>query len=122
GSRTAASTSDWTRPTRTRARSSSAWSPEFDTVMAVSALSTLVLALALQLPGETGQVRGQVRSEETGEILPGATVEVVDARPARAVASGIDGSYMLPAVPAGRRTIRARHVGFAPFEMEVVVP
>lgn len=91
--------------------------------MAMTAVAAAMLAFALQqLPGAGGSVRGEIRSEESGVVVPGATVEVLDSRPRRATATDSIGTYRLHDVPAGRHTIRARRVGFAPFEMEVVVP
>lgn len=90
--------------------------------MSLIALSSALLALTLQqLPGG-GSLRGEVRSEDTGATVAGATVEVLDSRPQRATASDSAGHYLLAGVPAGRWTVRARRVGFAPLEMEVVVP
>lgn len=80
-----------------------------------------LLALALQLPASTGEVRGEVRSEGTGEVITGATVEVLDGRP-RAASSDDSGRYRLVGIDPGRRTIRARRVGYAPLEMVVMVP
>jgi hypothetical protein len=90
--------------------------------MVLPAISAAVLALALQVPQPAGAVRGQVRSESTGALIPGASVEVLDSWPQRASASDSAGRYHLAAVPAGRRTIRARRVGYAALEMEVVIP
>ena len=81
--------------------------------MILSTVATALLAALMQLPGLNGEVRGEVRSETTGEIIPGATVEVLDGRP-RATATGDDGRYRLEGISPGRRTIRARRVGFAP--------
>src|SRR5690606_22057484 len=90
--------------------------------MILTAVSAALLALAVQLPGQAGVVRGEIRSEETGEVIAGATVEVVGSHPLLASASDAAGRYTLLEVPAGRRTLRARRVGYAPFELDVVVP
>lgn len=90
--------------------------------MALTTIAAALAALALQQLPTGGSVRGEIRSEETGAVVAGATVEVLDGRPLRATASDSIGRYVLADVPAGRRTIRARRVGFAPLEMEVVVP
>lgn len=90
-------------------------------MFATSLLAT-ALAFALQIPVQTGVLSGEVRSEETGAAVEGASVEVVGSMPARATATGAEGEYQLSGVRAGRQTIRARRVGFAPLEMDVVVP
>lgn len=90
--------------------------------MLAHAFSTVFLALALQLPGSTGSVRGEIRSEESGAVIPGATVEIVADRPLGATASDDDGRYLLSNVPAGRHTIRAHRIGYAPLEMDVMIP
>jgi len=85
-------------------------------------LSPVALALLLaapQAPGP-GTVRGQVRSEQTGGPLPGAVVEVVGAGLFSVADSA--GRYVLRAVPAGRRVVRAVHLDHAALEVEVLVP
>lgn len=69
-----------------------------------------------------GSVRGEVRSESTGEALPGAVVEIVDARGSRQVVADDAGAYRLDEIPAGRRVLRAARLGYAPLEMDLVVP
>lgn len=90
--------------------------------MLVNALSAALLTIIMQLPLQKGSVHGEIRSEESGEVVGGASVELVDSEPRRATASDDGGRYSLEDVPAGRHTIRARRVGFAPLEMEVMVP
>lgn len=84
----------------------------------------LVLAALLAAPQDppAGVVRGQVRSEQGGEPLPYAVVEVV--APSRPLATLADsaGNYVLRGIAAGRRLLRARHQGHAPLEVEVLVP
>jgi hypothetical protein len=85
----------------------------------------LVLSLALALapaqdPG-TGTIRGQVRSEGTGAPLSSAAVEVTGTGFARTVATDVAGRYVVHGVPAGRRLLRATHLGHQPLEVEVVV-
>lgn len=89
----------------------------------ITALALPLLAsLALPFQGENGAVRGRVRSESTGEPLAGAVVELLGVRGAEPVGTDRAGAYRLSGVPSGRRVLRARHLGFAPLEMEVVVP
>lgn len=90
--------------------------------MFVTSLLAAALAVTLQIPAQVGVLTGEVRSEETGTTVTGASVEVVGSMPARATATNADGEYRLTGVRAGRQTIRARMVGYAPLEMDVVVP
>jgi hypothetical protein len=86
-------------------------------------LAGLAAPLAASAQGSAGGVvRGVVRSESTGESLAGAVVEVVNADGSRRALADSTGSYLLREVSAGRRLLRARHLGYAPLEMEVVVP
>ncbi|MBX6363167.1 MAG: TonB-dependent receptor [Gemmatimonadetes bacterium] len=82
---------------------------------------SLVLATSADGPPD-GLVRGQVRSGTTGNPLPYATVEVVDAQPGLRAVTDSTGMYVLPHVPAGRHLIRATHLDHAPFEVEILVP
>jgi hypothetical protein len=68
-----------------------------------------------------GSVRGRVLDESGGGPLRAAVVEVLGIRDAATVSGG-SGEYSLRGVPAGRRVIRARHLGHEPLEIEVVVP
>lgn len=70
----------------------------------------------------TGTVRGQVVSEGMRSGLPAAVVEIVGLERPLAAAAGPSGAYELRDVPAGRRVLRATHIGHAPLEIEVVVP
>lgn len=87
-------------------------------------LSLVVALLAVAPPQdpETGSVRGQVVSEADGAPLAHAVVEVLGAGRTLRAPSDRDGNYMLGGVPAGRRVLRAHHLGYAPVEMEVLVP
>lgn len=90
--------------------------------MLATSFLAAALALALQIPASTGVLLGEVRSEETGATVAGASVEVVGSLPVRATATDSAGRYRLNGVRPGRQTIRARRVGYAPLEMDVVVP
>jgi hypothetical protein len=85
---------------------------------------SLALLTALSTPPAApgGTVSGHVRSEATGEPLGGAVVELVGAPGARRVVADSTGAYRVDDIPSGRRLLRARHLGYAPLEMEVVVP
>jgi hypothetical protein len=87
------------------------------------ALSLALLTAFTNPPAAPGgAVRGHVRSESTGEPLGGAIVELVGVPGARQVIADSTGAYRVDDIPSGRRLLRARHLGYAPLEMEVVVP
>ncbi len=84
----------------------------------------LALLAALSAPPAApgGAVYGHVRSESTGEPLAGAVVELVGVPGARQAIADSTGAYRVEEIPSGRRLLRARQLGYAPLEMEVVVP
>lgn len=84
------------------------------------ALGMLALASPFQDPG-TGVVRGEIRSERTGEPVPLAMVEVVGSLVPLVARADSQGVYILEGVPAGRRLLRARAVSHTPFEVEILV-
>ncbi|MBW3627911.1 MAG: TonB-dependent receptor [Gemmatimonadetes bacterium] len=84
----------------------------------------MALIAALCVPADLSAqtvVRGQIRSEGTGVPLSGAVVEVRGAGAVRSATAGPNGGYELREVAAGRRVVRAHHLGYSPFEVEVVV-
>ena len=76
------------------------------------------VALAQPLSAQTGTLQGRV-TDSTGTVVVGATV-MVDGTSLRATASG-RGAYLLYGVPAGRRELRVRSLGFAPESLFVDV-
>lgn len=86
-------------------------------------LSTLAL-LALIAPwaafSQTGTVTGTVTEAETGDVLPGATVQIVDE--GTGTATGPEGQYRLANVPAGEQTIRVSFVGYRPTSRTIEIP
>src|SRR5213082_2174913 len=85
----------------------------------------LLLPLMLAVPAagrlqaqETGQVAGTVTNEQ-GQ--PVATASVVVQGTRLAVATGLDGKYVIPEVPAGTRTVVARLIVFG-VATQVVTP
>ena len=86
------------------------------------AATTIALIAALSLQqGPNATVRGQVRSEGSGNPLRLATVEVVSANRIHQTTTDSFGVYVLRNVPSGRRILRATHLDHAPLEIEVVV-
>jgi TonB-dependent SusC/RagA subfamily outer membrane receptor len=73
---------------------------------ALAALPTTVRA-----QDATGAVRGRVTDATTSQPLPGVTI-AVDGTQLGAL-TGDQGEYSIPAVPAGRRTLRVRRIGFS---------
>lgn len=87
----------------------------------VLGLAAWMVAAPLQAQ-ETGVIRGAVRSEQTGEPVPYAVVEVASSpAPLRAIADSL-GIYQVRGVPAGRLLVRARALDHSPLEIEVLVP
>lgn len=84
-----------------------------------------VLSIALLLlPGlawaQQGTITGTVTEAETGNPLPGATVQIPEE--GAGAATGSDGQYRIAGVPAGERTLRVSFVGFQTTERTVNVP
>jgi len=78
----------------------------------------------LLLPGlawaQQGTITGTVTEAETGDALPGATVQVPDE--GTGAATGSDGQYRITGVPAGEQTVRVTFVGYQAAERTVNVP
>jgi len=78
----------------------------------------------LLLPGlawaQQGTITGTVTEAETGDALPGATVQVPDE--GAGAATGSDGQYRITGVPAGEQTVRVTFVGYQAAERTVNVP
>lgn len=88
----------------------------------------MLLAVGLALltaaaPQDTtrGVIRGIVQSEPSGLPIHLAAVEAHDGSSTVFAMAGRDGAYRLR-VPAGRQTLRVRHLEHAPMEIEVLVP
>lgn len=84
-------------------------------------LATLVSILLLAAPADTawGRVRGTVETEPGGAPIASAVVEISEGGHTLTDSTG---SYDLPRVSAGRRTLRVHTLDHEPFEMEVYVP
>lgn len=68
----------------------------------------------------TGVVEGRVLSEQSGVPVEAAIVEVVGLPDWFAVTDR-NGAYRLEAIPAGHRSLRARHLDHLAFELQVAV-
>lgn len=71
-------------------------------------------AVSAQTPATipTGRVVGRVVDATTGVGIPDVGIQVVGTT--LGTTSGVDGRFVLPAVPAGTVTIQARRIGYAP--------
>ena len=88
-------------------------------------IPSIAFAFALLLlPGlawaQQGAITGTVTEAETGNPLPGATVQVPDE--GAGAATGSDGQYRITGVPAGQQTIRVTFVGYQAAERTLNVP
>lgn len=68
-------------------------------------LITLFLLPYTVLGGVTGKLSGKVTNKSTGEALPGVNIVVEGTQ--SGAATGIDGTYFIINVPAGKYTISA---------------
>jgi len=91
-------------------------------------LAALLLLAAVSLTAsvlegqEPSAVHGVVRNESTGAVLPGAVVELRSGTWSGRALADRAGAYRLEAVPAGRGTLRARLLGHAVLELQILVP
>jgi len=80
--------------------------------------------LLLLLPGlswaQQGTITGTVTEAETGDPLPGATVQIPEE--GTGAATDAEGQYRITGVPAGEQTIQVSFVGFQATERTVNVP
>lgn len=74
---------------------------------------TVAVCLAVAGAGTVlaqGTIEGEVTGQSTGEPLPGVNVTIPDLQ--IGAATGANGQYAIPEVPAGEHTVRARFVGY----------
>jgi TonB-linked SusC/RagA family outer membrane protein len=88
-------------------------------------IPSVVFGLALLLlPGlawaQQGTVTGTVTEAETGQVLPGATVQIQGE--GTGAATDVEGQYRITGVPTGEQTIRVSFVGYQASERTVNVP
>ncbi|MEP6730775.1 MAG: SusC/RagA family TonB-linked outer membrane protein [bacterium] len=87
-------------------------------VLAVVA-SVVTTPCSLRAQVGTGTVRGTVIQSGAGRPVPDVQVYVEGT--ARYAITSANGSYILSNVPAGKRTVRAKLIGFAPFRRDIDV-
>jgi hypothetical protein len=85
----------------------------------------LLLAAALTVfsaPAQqtTGTLRG-VLTDDSGAIIPGATVSLTGTGVQKSVPTQNDGSYSFPGLLTGQYTVQVTFSGFAPFERVVAI-
>jgi len=71
----------------------------------------------MSLPAQTitQTVRGKVVDADTRAGLPGANVIVLNSDPLKGTTTDVNGNYVLPGVPVGRRSIQVSFMGYKPF-------
>lgn len=81
-----------------------------------------VLLLTPSLAAETGSfaVGGSV-VDETGAVLPGATVTLTGTGPNRTTVTGENGTFRLPRVPAGQYRLAVSLIGFSTHRQDLAV-
>lgn len=85
-------------------------------------LLTFIIFFACQqeaIAGVTGKIAGFVKDTETGELLPGANILLIDTD--MGAAADVDGYYYVINVPPGNYLVEARMMGYEPVTMSNVV-
>jgi hypothetical protein len=81
-------------------------------------LNLLIAVIALQLPAQEhrpeGLIRGTVTDAASGQILPGATVVILDSNPINGTTTDDRGNFLLDNLPVGRYAVQASLVGYEP--------
>src|SRR5579885_1060242 len=68
----------------------------------------------------TGTLRGQLK-DESGAVIPGATVVAAGAGVRKTAGTQADGSYVLAGLPPGQYTVSVNYTGFSPYQNRAVV-
>ncbi|HSJ09210.1 MAG TPA: carboxypeptidase regulatory-like domain-containing protein, partial [Longimicrobiales bacterium] len=74
-------------------------------------LTALLVAMPLQAQTGTGRIVGRVVDAQTGAGVANVTIEVSGTT--LGALSGVDGRYVISAVPAGTVSLRAQSIGYA---------
>ncbi len=72
-----------------------------------------------QSPASGGTISGTIREAESGEIMRGATVQVLNTK--KGAISDVKGTYSIKGIPAGTYSLRFNYVSFKPKVVEGVV-
>src|SRR5581483_6962001 len=86
---------------------------------AAPALAMLLACTPLLRAQQTGVIAGQVVDASTSEPRAGAGVAVVGT--ARGAIADANGRFVVPAVPVGNATLRARLLGYKTSEQAIIV-
>lgn len=78
--------------------------------------SSLIFA---QTPTAGGTIIGTIRDGESGEVLRGATVQILTTK--KGAIADVKGTYSIKGVPAGTYSLRFNYIGFKPKTFEGVV-
>src|SRR6266404_1263658 len=78
-------------------------------------LALIVLCAILHAQSTTGMLRG-VLTDNSGAVIPSATVTLSGAGAPRTVSTQVDGSYSFAGLQPGEYTVRVSFPGFAAFE------
>ncbi len=74
--------------------------------------------LSLVFAGTTGKISGVVKDKETGEPLPGASIQIVGTH--MGAATNEKGEYFIINIPPGKYTVKATLIGYATMEVQNV--
>jgi len=88
----------------------------------ITFLAVLVIGTSLFVQAQSGALSGKV-TDQTGAVIPGATVLVSgpDGKQAATATTGPEGSFQIPALPAGSYALTVTANGFAPHRENVNV-
>ena len=85
----------------------------------LSILALLVTILSKSVSAAGTSVEGFIKDAETGEPLFGANVMLTGT--SMGAATGMDGKYVIPNVPAGAYTIQVTYIGYIEQKVEIKV-
>ncbi|MDR2388667.1 MAG: carboxypeptidase-like regulatory domain-containing protein, partial [Tannerellaceae bacterium] len=68
-----------------------------------------------------GLIRGSVIDAASGQILPGATVVILDSNPVNGTAADSRGHFLLEHLPIGRYALQASLVGYEPAVFKEII-
>lgn len=72
-----------------------------------------------QSPASGGTITGFIRENESGEVMRGATVQILNTK--KGAISDVKGTYTIKGIPAGTYSLRFNYVSFKPKVVEGVV-